>query len=259
MTIWNSGEINILSTENFSQLSEQDINGVDLVISDTPIPGGLIYPTKIVFQLEVPENLETFLSKFESSKRSSIKKRIRTTEQELETMFLDPIDIETFQKWEIGYKKFINSLSDGRAYANLEWFKTAQEGHIGIFFVNKQTGEFEGGSLIKKFTESSKLSMSYAWYSERAKEVGASTTLICKLIEFAISNNYKYISFGQDANLYGGHLALGLEEFKSGWKASATAANKTEYKYIKVIEPIKNKFKFYFKEGDNLKLYKSYE
>lgn len=256
---WNSGDIKFLEIENADELKDLDLSPYDLVISKDELENSLKYPTKIIFEMDVPSDLEEFINSYESSKRSSIRKRIRTTNEKLDALFLDPIDEVHFKEWEEGYKHFINSLGEGHNYIDENWLKEHIDNHFAIFFTNKETGKIEGGSLIKKFQETAKLSMSFAWYSDLAKEIGASTALITKLIDFAISNNYKIISFGQDTNIYGGHLSIGLEEFKTSWRAHAKIAKAAELKYIKPVMPIKNRYKFYIVEGDNLKLFKSYE
>jgi len=256
---WSSGNIKVLEIDKHSELESQKQDDFDIVLINEPVDELYQYPTKIIFEMEVPNNLEEYIGSFESSKRSSIRKRIRTTNENLEATILDPMDEKTFAEWEEGYKSFIESLGEGHNYINADWLKESGSTHFGIFFINKVTGKMEGGSLIKRFLDIPKLSMSFAWYSDLAKELGASTALMCKLIDYSTANNLKIISFGQDTNIYGGHLSLGLEEFKTGWGAVAKPAKKAEIKSAYIVKPIKNKFKFYYFEDNILKLYKSYE
>lgn len=246
MNQYSSGEINIIEVENINELPTSI--DYDLLISNTPFDDCLKYPTKVIFTMDIPSSTEVFLENLESTKRSSIRKRIRKSEENFEIKFIENLTKEEFLDWLSGYKSFIASIDYGSLKLDETWYEEGSKTHIAIFFY--KNNQLEGGALIKKITDNQKLSISFAWYNEELRKTGASTYVVARLFEYGNLNSFKYISFGQDTNLYGGHLPIGLHDFKSSWGSKVSVGSKAEIKYLKVNNTNK-KFKFYIIEQDN--------
>lgn len=259
MEIIKSGNIKILDIDRYSDIGYHNIKDFDIVLMKEGPDDLPLYPEKIVFEMEIPQNFDEFLAKFESSKRSSIRKRIRDSINHFDIVVEDQISLERFTEWLEGYNKFISNLQDGRLNIELNSFEERRSTHFAVYFVDKNTKKIEGGALVKKFDNKKKISMSFAWYSEPARNTGCSTCLVETLVEYGNKHGYKSLSFGQDTNLYGGHLSLGLYEYKSGWKTTVHPAGKSEIKKILQANPVKNKFIYFIFKGDNLIPIKSYE
>ncbi|MEO6729178.1 MAG: hypothetical protein ABIM99_04620 [Candidatus Dojkabacteria bacterium] len=245
MELIESGEIKIANIDTHEDISKAYEEGADIILSSTELEGALPYPTKINFQLDTPSDLNLFLESFESSKRSSINKRIREVDNLSEAKVIESISLGEFEEWLIGYNNFIASLPHGNNNIPEDWFNTNSSKHIGIFLFEKNTNKIIGGTLVKKFNDSSRLSMSYAWYRDDVRQAGGSTRIVTEVIKYAIANEFKLVSFGQDSNLYGGHLPIGLMEFKKSWQTKPSITSNAEIQYAMVNPNSTKKFCFY--------------
>lgn len=244
MTINQSGDIliaNILNEEEFTTL-QSDFANFDIIISEEEIPSFERYPEKIIFEIDVI-NFDDYINNFESSKRSSILKRIRDCESSYAIEFQQEINIDDFNTWLLGYKRFISTLTDGRDRIDPNWFSEKASQHIGAFIKDRLSNEIVGGGLIKVF--GMKLSLSYAYYEEDLKKKGGSTYLLMELFKYAGKNNFSKISLGRDSNLFGGHLSTGLLDYKLSWHSKPSISDKIKISYIKVNENSKKRFKYY--------------
>lgn len=248
MNRYNSGDIKIVEISNLDELN--GLNDYDLIVSSQPFDGAKQYPENITFNVEIPPSIETYLESFESSKRSSIRKRIRNCSEGFDAKLIENLTKEQFLEWLEGYKKFISSIPFGQEKVDEEWFETGSPKHFAIFFY--KDGKLEGGALIQKMEKTQKLSISYAWYNDEIRAAGASTYVVVKTMEFGYKIGYKLISFGQDKNLYGGHLSIGLHDFKTSWGETTTPifSSKTLVKYIKPNSQTDKKMIYYTLNSD---------
>lgn len=105
-----------------------------------------------------------------------------------------------------------------------------------LVYKSKETGKRVGGTLVKKFKKSPKLSMSFGWVKDEARKQGLATFEILELIKYAIANGWEIISYGQDVNLYGGHLSTGLHYFKVYFGATPKVPYKVDIGSIYVTD-----------------------
>ena len=251
MKVNHSGNLKIAEYKTRDEY-EQDRNAgnkYDLVIIDETVPELPLYPTKIAFQVNIEVDSEDYISSFSSSKRSSIRKRLRDTASKFSVKFAETINREDYMQWKAGYDKFIAGLDDGNNKISDDWFSTKAVKHIAILFFDKG-GAMHGGAMVKKFA--SKMSMSYAWYSDELKKTGGATKVLIDLVEYCFRKKIPTLSFGQDTNLFGGHLSIGLHEYKRSWQTYPVITKAAEMKSIIVGANPSSEILFYTLENNHL-------
>jgi len=250
-TITKSGNIYIAHLPGLTQYLEHrsEYDHCHITLLDEIVDKYEMYPTKISFQLEVNKPLVDYLMKFPSSKRSSIQKRYKLVDETFQIDLQERLDLDTFTNWYQHYKEFIFSLEDGRDQIKdpLEWYREKAQEYSAIYFLKDD--KLSAGVLVKRFED--RLSISYAWYSDQAKQVGVSSYVVIRLYQEAILRGLKRISFGQDTNLFGGHLPLSLLHYKQSWFTTPVVTRLSEYRSIIINPVIKGPEYTYFLEREN--------
>ena len=132
-----------------------------------------------------------------------------------------------YENWLGLYTNFVNNKFNSTPSIGINWLKEKQEKNIKVGAIMA----YSGGKLIggEVFTENkNKLSIGYG-FSDRIENLRGDLMLLMdyKFIEYALSLKLSEISFGQDTNLYGTNLRVGLIMYKSKIGFSPVPANKT--------------------------------
>lgn len=233
MNLEYSGPLKIATIGNYYDYisNKESYDDIPFIIVKNWQNGLIKYPTKIGFKLKVPESINLYLSSFKSSERSSLKKRFRVIEEKYDYTISEKLTKNDFTYWLNGYNKSIGAKEYGLLKISLEDYIDLSRNHKIIFLADKNTGNMVSGGLFKIIPHkdgSCRLSLSLAWYSDESRYRGSPTFIVLKLIEYCIENNINNLSFGQDRNLYGGHLSIGLHDFKRSWHANPFIPKKSE-------------------------------
>ena len=162
-------------------------------------------PLKIGFEMDLPENIDEYFSTLTKNRRKKLKKNLKLAEN-VKIKIENPLTKETFLKWHELYRDKMNNKEKGKVIIGNDWLDK-RDNICGIFAYEE---DMIGGIILKKLD--SKLSISYNAYVD--SEFSVSDLLIVEAVKYAIENEYKILSRGQDTNLYGHHLSPGLYLYK---------------------------------------------
>src|SRR6185369_7235513 len=144
----------------------------------------------------------------------------------IEIKIIKDIQEQVFQEWLLLYKKIISAKERGDVLLNEKYLKDKKElGKITSGIFAYQNGKMVGGELFSD--KNGILGIGYG-IAERFDELNGGLTLLMdfEFIKYAQENGYKEISFGQDTNLYGHDLSIGLITYKAKLGFTPKLANK---------------------------------
>jgi len=248
MNKYKDGELVIIEVENLSELAGLD-SYYDICLINNPDKNTLIYPTKITYEIELDGTMEDYLKTLNQKRRYNLLRQHKIIEEKIDTHIKEDINEEDFNNWNTGYKEFISELPHGDNRVDDSWFDSRGKLHLLVEYRDRLTNEIVGGTLVKKMKE--KMSMSYGWANKEERRLGIATHEVFILLDYAISKGYKKLSFGQDNNLYGGHLSLGLHHFKTYWNTKPKITVSSEKKGIVFNINSDKSFCFYLLNEDN--------
>lgn len=242
------------SLDEFRNYSEK--NKTALIIIDEQVPEWDKYPFTIEMILSLPSSFDLFWSQLPSRKRNIVKRKEEEAKSSFQCKLVSSITEKQYGEWKAGYDQFIGEMTFGRNKIAEDVYRLHSQS-LMIYEIRLHE-ELLGGVLYQK--KDKQLRMKYAWYSPQARNKNASTSAVLDGIKFAIENGFSEFSFGRDTNLYGGHLSIGLHQFKEFWGAKARIVEKANLRSIgslKVQEEfLPNPIGFYLVEnGSTLKFF----
>lgn len=232
-----SGNIRLIEFSDTKEYTAKRlcITDQNLIIIDSsrPVSGFRLYPTKIEFILHLPASIDEYWNTLPSNPRSNLRRKYDKAKKYVDIEIREPFSLEEFLRWYEGYKKEIESKNYGKNVIKdpLAYFQN----HNTLLLANvrhRQSGNIIGGSILS--FDSRQLRYKLAWYNNEAKKHNASYLLILECIHFAIDKQCDTFSFGADTNLYGGHLSLGLHQFKAAFHTTPIASKSAVIKNIKI-------------------------
>lgn len=125
-----------------------------------------------------------------------------------------------YADWYPVYDRAIIATRDGWGYRAMHPdFTASQEScatHIGIYLQDDDQGEFLGGYIVEVIPRESILKIKAGAFHPDAPYSRSYLTYraLHVLNDFALSNGYKFLSYGHDSNFYGEFLTTGLAQFK---------------------------------------------
>lgn len=241
MRTYQDGLIKILELDEIKDLNlaTSELTDVHLVIAPEYYSEKFQpYPTKITYEYDLIDGTESLMSNIDKKRRYNLNRLSRMCESKFDFVILDNYSREDYQSFKKGYDAFIQSIPYGESRLEDDWYDDRSANHLLIKYFVKGSLIEVGGTLIKKFNKSPKLSMSYGWMKDEARNAGLATYEVRLLIDYATSNNYRYLSYGQDNNLYGGHLSVGLHHFKTYYGAKAKITASSDIKSIFITDKV---------------------
>lgn len=228
----------------------------DLIIinSADKIAGFSLYPTKIEFILHLPASMDDYWRGLPGRLRNNLKRKRRRTETAVAIEFKRNPSLKDFLAWYAGYQREMKRKPFGRDVIKdpIAYFNNHQNLLLGNI-LGRQDKKAIGGAILT--AAENQLRYKLAWYSQEAKRGNPGCYLALEGIEWAINHQLGEFSFGRDTNLYGGHLSLGLHQFKTGFNSQPMISENTIIKNA-VINPNsdrKQMFIFYTLEGKELR------
>lgn len=225
----NSSGLNQWFTNRIIDLKGISFENIDVlnIISDTG--NNFRKPIKITWRKPIDKTpvIEQIRSKRARKQITSDMKKLSSLGIEIEIK--EDLDQETFESWFSLYQKIISAKEKGSVVINKDWLKNKKDKNKkvkGIFAY--KDGKIIGGQL---FTEAKGiLGVSYS-ASEKIESLAGSLTLLMdyEFLVYAQKKGYKEVSFGQDTNLYGHDLSVGLINYKAKLGFIPHPANKTYY------------------------------
>jgi hypothetical protein len=210
LTNFNSGDFIFGSDE--SQIARYDF-----LLTPNSRAGALLYPHKIRFVATLPDSIDDYLAALKSAYRRKIKRSLQVFAQSgLQLQFIDRPGVELLQEWLLIYQAQMRQKEDGRLIATLDKLLTMQL-RATLATIRTVAGQLVGGAILTvaaAATGELQTRLAFASYEPLAAEAEAPVAFAYEAISKAIASQQRYFSFGKDTNLYGGHLSLGLRQYK---------------------------------------------
>ena len=236
MKLTRDGEIIIVSITDASELSSLKSEDYHVVVSDKYSEEFRKYPTKITYEIEIPENFDLILSRLNKKRRYNLKRLHRICSEKYDYKIEEEITRDDFEEFRKSYDSFIGSKELGDNRIDDTWFEEKSKDHILIKYFDKNDSRLAGETVAKRLPKTNKLSMSYGWTDEESKKLGIATYEVYILLEYCIEKSIGRFSYGQDDNLYGGHLSIGLHNFKTYFGATPRVTKSALIKGIRANE-----------------------
>jgi len=205
-----------------------DLKDIDIVNLIGVQGSGIVRPMKVAWRKTMDLNVDT-LSQIPSKKtQKHIKYDLeKIKELGIEIKVYPEITSVQFNKWHDLYKKVISQKTNGEIVIDKEWFqdKIKKGKKVGGVFAEKD-GDIVSGDIF--FEINGRLSVGYG-VGERLKELRGGLMVLTDFtfLNYAKENGFAEVSFGQDTNLYGSDLSIGLIAYKTKLGFSPVPANKT--------------------------------
>ena len=232
------------------------IGKTDLIIinSGDRIAGFNLYPTKIELIIHLPAAIDRYWQNLPGRLRNNLKRKYRRGETQIAVKLKFNIAAKDFLTWYERYRNEVKHKPFGRDVVKnpAGYFKNHQNLVLGNI-LGKDDGKVIGGAIMA--LAENQLRYKLAWYSQEARKHNAGYYLVLECIKWAINHQLGEFSFGRDTNLYGGHLSLGLHQFKTAFASRPVVPANGVIKNIAVNPAVNRKqkpFLFYTLEGQDL-------
>lgn len=237
-------------TANRAEIGQADLI---LVNSAEKLAGFSRYPTKIEFILRLPRTINEYWQSLPASLRGNLKRKYRRAETAVGVEFKHDLSGKDFLAWYAGYQTEIRRKIFGRDVIGdpIGYFNNHQ--NLLLWNILAKPDDKVIGGAVMALTKR-QLRYKLAWYGQEAKKYNAGYYLVLKCIEWAIDHQLRQFSFGRDTNLYGGHLSLGLHQFKTSFNPRPMMTENPVIKNVAINSNSNShkKFIFYTLEGKEL-------
>ncbi|EKD62687.1 MAG: biotin carboxylase-like protein, partial [uncultured bacterium] len=188
---------------------------------------GFRRPMKIAWRKHITKSsiLEQIKSKRAQKQIKSDIKKIANLGIRIEV--IPEIDQAMFAKWFAVYNKMIKAKKYGKLVIDKDWLKAKQKAgrKVGAVVAFKKE-KILGGEVF--FEVAGRLTVGYGAAAKISELAGGLTLLLdYYFLDYASRQGYDEVSFGQDTNLYGTDLSIGLLAYKVKLGLTPVKANKT--------------------------------
>lgn len=163
--------------------------------------------------------LDEISSPYEIVKSEKLRKNLKKLNDQLPQLGLrveiqKDLSEDVFLKWLAIYNKVIGSKKEGRIKIDQSWLANKIKGGKSVYGVLLYDDNgLIGGNLGTLTNE--KMTVGYGALLPFDTKHNLGAFIDFKCIEAGFNWGYKVVSFGQDTNLYGGHLSVGLLSHKA--------------------------------------------
>jgi hypothetical protein len=189
---------------------------------------GFVRPQKITWRAYIKDYPDLFQFIKADRLKKSMKKWFKEYTQEgIAIEYIQDLDSDHFSVWLEKYTSLLSKKDRPNLKLTQDWYanKKAQGKQVGAVFLY-QDGTFIGGNIC--LVETEKLSVGYGVVEKRdgtSYNMGAFVDFAT--LQFARELGREVVSFGQDTNLYGFHLSVGLLSYKSRFGLTAEPSLKS--------------------------------
>lgn len=212
-----------MKNDTFFDLNIANISRVDEVHADADIINlnatepsfGFVRPQKITWRAYLKDYPDLFQFIKADRLKKSMKKWFKEHTQEgISIEYIHDLSSDRFNRWLEKYTSLLSKKDRPNLKLTQNWYadKRAQGKQVGAVFLH-QDSIFIGGNICLIGPE--KLSVGYGVVEKRegtSYNMGAFVDFAT--LQFARELGREVVSFGQDTNLYGFHLSVGLLSYK---------------------------------------------
>jgi GNAT superfamily N-acetyltransferase len=177
--------------------------------------GFLRKPNMLTWKAELGRSEEEFLrSRLSPKGRKFIRRCRRQAESELEILVHDQLEPELLDPFLNLYQQQIDAMRHGAAIAvqQRERILGGREKYLGIFA--RQRGELVGGCIVRECPDESVIRIRFSAVCPQWRKLSLSRALYFAAMQVGRDRGYRWVTLGDDPNLYGHVVKAGLINFK---------------------------------------------
>lgn len=177
--------------------------------------GFLRKPNMLTWRAELGRSEEEFLlTRLSPKGRKFMRRCRRQAESELEISEHDQLEPELLDPFLNLYQQQIDTMRHGVAIAvqQRERILGGGEKYLGIFA--RQGGELVGGCIVRECPDQSAIRIRFSAVCPRWRKLSLSRALYLAAMQVGRDRGYRWVTLGDDPNLYGHVVKAGLINFK---------------------------------------------